>query len=162
MNIPIGKIEEAQIRFSDKKPLEKTTELMQSGFDGYLVATIEGVSGLEEGLLMVKGQEVVGVVFDAMRVHKQLHGLNALRLVLHIFKARQGIFDVNRLSRQQIDLIMAFNEKIRLPKAVGLELLSKLAPKAYDSAFVSKELAIDPQATESRGNLLKKMGLGSI
>jgi len=55
MNIPIGKIEEAQIRFSDKKPLEKTTELMQSGFDGYLVATIEGVSGLEEGLLMVKG-----------------------------------------------------------------------------------------------------------
>jgi len=162
MNIPVGKIEEQHVKFSEKEPFSRVRALLQSGFDGYLVATVEGVSGLEEGLVLLRGNEIVGSVFDALRINKQFYGASALRLVFNLLKSKRGIFDINALSRQQIDLIIAFNEKIRLPKPVGQGMLSKLEPTAYSPDFVSTELAVDLDASDSRYNLLKKLGLGSI
>ncbi len=162
MNIPIGNVEEQHLSFSENNPLNKIKQLMQSGFDGYVVATIEGVSGLEEGLLLLKGKEIVGAVFDALRINKQLYGVPALRLSLNLLKARKGVFDVNRLSRQQIDLIIAFNEKIRLAKPIAMPMLSKLLPPKYKPAIVSKELAVDLGVSETKYKLFKRLGLGSI
>ncbi len=68
MNIPIGQAVEQCVSFSETEPFGKINGLMQSGFEGYVVATVEGISGLEEGLLMIKGNEVVGAVFDALRL----------------------------------------------------------------------------------------------
>jgi len=162
MNIPVGKVEEAQVHFSESQPLDKVKQLLQSGFSGYLVATTEGATGLEEGLLMLKNKEVVGAIFDALRINKQLYGVPALRSVLNLLKAGKGVFDLNVLSVQQIDLIMAFNEKIKLPKPIAVQMLSKLAPSKYNPGFVSNELAVGMQATDTKSNLLKKLGLGSI
>ena len=162
MNIPIGKVVEEHQSLSDNDPFAKMEKLLKSGFNGYLVATIEGVTGLEEGVLMMKQSQVVGVVFDALRFNKQLYGLKALRLVLNILKAKKGVFDLNKLSKQQIDLIMAFNEKIRLPKEVDRSIMLKLKPSEYKADLVSKELAVDLSQKDTRYNLLKKLGLGSI
>jgi len=162
MNIPIGKVEEQQVPFSESEPFAKIAKLMASGFNGYMVATAEGCSGMEEGLLMISDAAIIGTVFDGLRVNKQLYGVSALRLVLNLLKAGRGVFDLNRLSKQQIDLIMAFNEKIKLTKPVGSETLSKLEPKAYDAGIVSKELVVEETTKESKGKLLKKFGLGSI
>lgn len=162
MNIPIGNVEEEHLSFSESNPLNKINHLMQSGFDGYVVATIEGISGLEEGLLLLKGKEIVGAVFDALRINKQLYGVPALRLSLNLLKARKGVFDVNRLSRQQIDLIIAFNEKIRLAKPITMPMLPKLLPSKYKPDIVSKELAVDLGVSETKYKLLKRLGLGSI
>ena len=114
MNIPVGTIEEQRTAFSKSNPFEKLAGLLKIGFDGYLIATVEGASGLEEGLLLIRGKEITGAVFEALRVNKQLFGTEALRLVFNLLMARKGIFDVNRLSRQQIDLIIAFNAKLVL------------------------------------------------
>ena len=162
MNIPLGKIEEKQLLFSEDQPFLKLKQLLKSGFSGYLVATIEGISGLEEGLVMLRESEIVGAVFDALRIKKQVYGVKGLRLSLNLLKAKKGVFDVNKLSRQQIDLIMAFNDKIGLPKTVNAATLAKLEPAAYRSELVSKELAVDLGAKETKYNLLKKLGLGSI
>ncbi len=162
MNIPIGKIEAQHVSFSESAPYEKISQLMKSRFNGYVVATAEGVSGLEEGLLMINNAVIIGAVFDGLRVNKQLYGVSALRLVLNLLKANQGVFDVNRLSKQQIDLIMAFNEKIKLLKIVDNATLSKLQPKAYNPAVVSKELMVEEGSSKSKNNLLNKFGLGSI
>ena len=162
MNIPVGDVEEKQVSFAEQPPFEKAKKLMQLGFDGYLVATIEGASGMEEGLLLIKQNQVVGAFFDAIRAKKQLYGLSALRLALTLFKAKKGVFDVNRLSRQQVDLILAFNEKIALPKPLDLPMFSKLEPSSYRADLVSKELAIDSGAKDTRYNILKKLGLNSI
>jgi hypothetical protein len=162
MNIPIGKVEAEHIPFSESEPFAKVGQLMKSNFNGYLVATAEGFSGLEEGLLMISDASIIGAVFDGLRVNKQLYGVSALRLVLNMLKAEQGVFDVNKLSKQQIDLIMAFNEKIKLLKAVDADTLQKLQPKAYDTAIVSKELMVEEGLPESKSKLLKRFGLGSI
>ena len=162
MNIPIGEVEAQHIPFSESEPFSKIAELMKSGFNGYIVATAEGVSGLEEGLLMIRDAAIIGAVFDALRVNKQFHGVSALRLVLNLLKAKKGVYDLNKLSKQQIDLIMAFNEKIKLLKIVDAAILSKLQPKAYNAEIVSKELVIEAGPAESKSNILKKFGLGSI
>jgi len=162
MNIPVGTIEEQRTAFSKSNPFEKLAGLLKIGFDGYLIATVEGASGLEEGLLLIRGEEITGAVFEALRVNKQLFGTEALRLVFNLLMARKGIFDVNRLSRQQIDLIIAFNEKLVLSKPLGESLLLKLEPSSYQPALVSKALEIELESTDSRHGLLKKIGLGSI
>jgi len=162
MNIPIGSIQEKHVSFSESAPFEKVKQLMQSGFDGYIVATIEGISGLEEGLILIKQNQAVGAFFDALRVNKQLYGVSALRLVLNLLKAKRGVFDVNRLSKQQIDLILAFNEKISLPRTLDLSMLSKLEPTGYRADIVSKELAVDLEAKDTKYNILRKLGLSSI
>ena len=162
MNIPVGRVEEKHLRFSDTDPFDKLKQLMESEFDGYLVATVEGISGMEEGLLMLRKKLIVGAVFDALRLNKQLYGVEALRLTFNLLKAKKGIFDVNKLSKQQIDLIMAFNEKMRLAKEVDKSMLSKLKPSSYRESLVSKELAVDFNAPDTKHNLLKKLGLGSI
>ena len=162
MNIPIGKLEIEQKSFAEEKPFDKLTNMVNTGFNGYIVSTIEGITGLEEGLLMVRDKEIVGAIFDALRVNKQLYGVKALRLVLNLLKAKKGVFDVNSLSKQQIDLIIAFNEKVHLSKTIDATLLAKLEPESYVKDLVSKELAVDLTAVDTKYNLLKRIGLGSI
>lgn len=161
MNIPIGSIETAQVPFSEEEPFQKLQGLLESGFNGYLVATAEGFSGMEEGLLMVRGSAIVGAIFDALRLDKQLYGLSALRLVLNLLRAENGVYDVNKLSSQQIDLIIAFNEKVKLPKPIEASVLSKLRPPAYSTELVSRALSVRRES-DSKANLLSKLGLGSI
>ncbi len=162
MNIPVGRVEQEHVSFSEAEPFAKLEQLLKSGFNGYLVATIEGISGLEEGLLMMRESLVVGAVFDALRVKKQVYGVPALRLVFNLLKAQKGVFDLSMLSKQQIDLIMAFNEKIKLPKPIDLDALKRLKPASYRAEVVSKELAVDLGSKDTRYNLLKQFGLGSI
>jgi hypothetical protein len=162
MNIPIGSIEEQQKTFSESNPFEKMAALLKSDFSGYLVATVEGVSGLEEGLLLVRDSKVVGAAFSALRVKKQVYGLKALRLSLNCLKAAKGVFDVNRLSRQQIDLILAFNEKIAIPKPLDQAMLSRLEPEKYRHEIVSEELEVDLKGGDTKQKLLKGLGLGGI
>jgi len=162
MNIPIGAVEKEHLDFAETAPFSLLKQLMGKGFNGYIVATIEGITGLEEGLLMIRENVVVGAVFDALRVNKQTYGVPAIRLVFNLLKAKKGVFDVNKLSKQQIDLIMAFNEKIKLAKDINVSMISKLEPAAYRPEVVSKELALDLKSKDNKYHILKRFGLGSI
>ena len=162
MNIPVGEVVEQHKPFSEIAPFKRLEKLLDSDFDGYFVATIEGISGLEEGLLLIKEKKILGAVFDPLRINKQVYGPIALRLVFNLLKAKKGVFDLNKLSRQQIDLIIAFNDRITLLKPVEKQLLSKLEPGSYQGALVSKILELEIKSSSSRHNLLKKLGLGSI
>jgi len=162
MNIPVGKVEESQVSFAEKPPFARIRQLLQSGFEGYMAATIEGASGLEESIILLRGKEIVAAVFDAIRMNKQFYGIDGLKLALNLLKSQKGVFDLCRLSKQQIDLIIAFNEKVALPKPVDAGTLSKLEPAGYSSELVSKELAVDLGASDSKASLLKRLGLSSI
>jgi hypothetical protein len=163
MNIPVGVVEIQRKPFSESNPFEEVVSLLKTGFDGYFIATIEGVSGLEEGLLLIRGNQVVGAVFEALRINKQLFGAEALRLVFNLLQAKKGVFDVNRLTRQQIDLIVAFNEKLVLStRPLDEAMMLKLKPSSYQPELVSETLQIELESIDSRHGLLKKIGLGSI
>ncbi len=162
MNIPVGTVVEQHKSFSEIVPFKRLEKILESDFNGYFVATIEGISGLEEGLLLIKEKNIVGAVFDSLRLNKQVYGLLALRLMFNLLKAKKGLFDLNSLSKQQIDLIIAFNDCITLSKPVEKQLLSKLEPTSYQENLVSKILELELESSASRHNLLKKLGLGSI
>ncbi len=162
MNIPVGEVVEEHKSFSEIAPFTKLENLLDSGFDGYFVAAIEGISGLEEGLLLIKENMIVGAVFVSLRINKHVYGPLALRLVFNLLNAKKGMFDLNKLSRQQIDLIIAFNDRITLVKPVEKQLLLKLQSGSYQGALVSKILELELESSASKHHLLKKLGLGSI
>ncbi len=162
MNIPIGEVVEQHKSFSEIQPFKRLEKLLDSDFNGYFVAAIEGISGLEEGLLLIKEKKIVGAVFVSLRINKQVYGPLALRLVFNLLNSKKGVFDLNKLSRQQIDLIIAFNDRITLEKPVEKQLLLKLGSGSYQGALVSKILELEFESSASKHNLLKKLGLGSI
>ncbi len=162
MNIPVGNIVEKRVSFEKTAADKKVTQLLNSNFSGYMVATAEGITGIEEAILLILGREIIGAVFEAISINKTFYGLQGLRLSLNLLKAKKGVFDVNALTKQQIDLIIAFNEKIALLHPVGIDIFLKLLPAVYRPGTVLELLKADLSKTEQREKILKRFGLGSI
>ena len=162
MNIPAGEVLEKRVSFQGTDFQQKFSELMKGGFNGYAALTIGGASGIEEGFLVFRESEIVGALFEATKLGKQFFGLAALRLALNVLRAKHGVFDINRLSRQQVDLIIAFNEKIQLPKPVTAQMMPKLLVGEYSGELVNRALSLSQGSEVSREAVLSKFGLGSI
>ncbi|MCX6799271.1 MAG: hypothetical protein NTW59_04220 [Candidatus Diapherotrites archaeon] len=162
MNIPVGELLDKHVSFQEVSPLAKAGELLKSGFTGYLVMTTEGAAGMEEAILLLRENEVVGALFESLKFGKQFFGMQGLCLALNTGRAKQGVFDVSRLSRQQVDLIIAFNEKIQLPKPLNMQLLQRMMASGYSAELVQQSLGAGAAEEAPRAAVLGKFGLGSI
>ncbi len=162
MNIPVGKVVEKRQSFEETAPYEMVMALLKAGFNGYVVATIEGPTGIEEALFLIRGKEITGAIFEAGRSSKIFYGLEALQLGLNLLRAEKGVFDVNALTIQQIDLIVAFNDKLELRKPVNKDVFAKLLPSSYHPDATLRKLKDWLPEAESKENVLKRFGLGSI
>ena len=162
MNIPAGNIVEGNISFEDSAPNEKVVQLLGQAFEGYVVATTEGAAGIEEALFLLKDSEIVGVVFESIKFGKVVYGISALKLSLNLLRAKKGVFDVVGLSKQQIDLAVAFNDKIELKKHLDAALFSNLLPSAYRIDVVLNQFGDETRQTTSKETVLKRFGLDSI
>lgn len=162
MNIPVGKLVEKRVSFEETMPAEKVPGLMDKGFSGYIAATVEGGSGLEEALLLFREGEAVGACFEAITAGERFFGIAGLRLCLNLLAAGKGVFDVNSLTRQQVDLIIAFNDKVALKKPLERKTFSKLLPASYSPEIVSRVLKGVSGEKDAREKALKRFGLGSI
>ena len=47
MNIPVGTLKEENVSLKEVNLVQKLSSLLQEGFTGYLVLTVEGRSGIE-------------------------------------------------------------------------------------------------------------------
>lgn len=162
MNIPTGELVEKRVSFEKAAADKKLNQLLNSSFNGYLVATAEGITGIEEAILLLRENEIIGAIFEAISLNKTFYGVEGLRLCLNLLKAKKGVFDVNALTKQQIDLIIAFNDKIELPHAVGIDTFLKLLPATYRGMIVNSLVKGELEGTEEREKILKRFGLGSI
>lgn len=162
MDLPVGEVKEKNIVLKEIDIFKKISGLMQKDFSGYAVITIEGRSGVEEGAALVLKGELIGSIFEYLRFDRKVFGDSALLHFLNASRADFGIMDLVSLSRQQIDLIIAFNEKIELGKPVSPKDLQRLVPDSYNPKFAENFLGKELEKKESKFDVFKKIGLAEF
>jgi len=162
MNIPVGTLKEEGSSLKDTNLPEKLSGLMKESFTGYIALTVEGRSGIEEGLAVLKNGLLVGTIYEYLKFNKSFYGKDALTQFFNSSLAEFGVMDIGQLSKQQVDLIVAFNEKIELEKPVSPQELAKLVPKEYDSKHAEKAVGEELKKKESKFDVFKKLGLGGV
>jgi hypothetical protein len=162
MNLPVGAAKETGLQLSQEGLSQTALALSREGFTGYLVLTIEGVKGVEEAVLFFKGFEIIGTIYEFSRYNKTIYGDEAFKLSLNAGAAEHGVMDVYSLTKQQLDLVLAFNNKILLRAPVGIRTLHSHKVKAFKSELSEKYLTGLIQKKHSKLEVLKRFGLGRL
>ncbi len=162
MNIPVGEIIEENVPLKETNLSAKISLLMRESFTGYIVLTSEGQNGVEEGLMIIEGGKAIGAIYEYLSFNKAVFGGTALGLLLNSGLATFGVMDVAKLSRQQVELIVAFNDKIEMDAHLSILDLEKIFPKQYNENIADKHIADELKKKESKFDLFKKLGLGGM
>ncbi len=162
MDIPVGKIVESCFELKNFSFSKRVQELSDRGFSGYIVLTVEGCVGFEEGLILLRQGEIIGCVFDFLKIGEMYYGDDALRLLLNSSKSNYGVADIIELSRQQAELVLAFNDRMAFSKSVNAKDLSKLTPSNYEVSLVKLFVGEKIKIEESRFDVIKRFGLKGL
>ncbi|MDO8628084.1 MAG: DUF2226 domain-containing protein [Candidatus Diapherotrites archaeon] len=162
MNLPVGNPVEQGTELKNFHLVEKTQKLLQNSFTGYVVGTIDGFDGVEEAIIFMKKGEVIGALHEYSKHVIETYGDAAFKACLNCFGADKGIVDVYELTAQQIDLVIAFNEKFQVSSGIGREGLKAFKVSKYTSELAQEDLKGVSKDSESRYSLLKKLGLGKF
>ncbi|MBI4044089.1 MAG: hypothetical protein HY392_00080 [Candidatus Diapherotrites archaeon] len=161
MNLPIGEVVEQGLDLYELAVRELLESFIDRGFSGYLVATIQGFSGMEEGLLLFRQGVLTGAFFEYLSNNQAVHGDYSLQQVFNALAAEKGVVDIVALSVQQVDLITAFNDKLKISTPLDKSKLSRYFVKKYSEKFAAEALAnaVNPKTKGDSKNIFKKLGL---
>lgn len=162
MNLPVGSVEKQGLKLEETDLVKKIAEYLKEKFVGYLVLTIEGFDGVEEGLLFLKNGQAIGAIYEFTKYGKIIYGEEALPVVINAGAAEKGVIDICALTSQQLDLVLAFNDKILLKKNRSAKDIHGLKPRAFDDSHAKKHLAGLLEKEASKLEILRKFGLGKI
>lgn len=162
LNYPVGETVEEALELSKIDPKEFVGRLLSSSFAGYMVVTIEGFSGIEEGVLFFRDNLLVGAAFSYDHYDLGVFGDVALESFFNALASKRGIVDVYRLTKQQLDLILALDERTAVARPIGKEGIDKKLRAKYDSFFGRQALQGMQKVVRPASDLIKKIGLGDI
>lgn len=162
MNLPVGEVISRGISVDSKDVKRLIEGFFDKGFSGYIINTLEGVSGIEEGVILFRSGKPVGALYDY-----DLHGLTvfgdkALVQVFNSFAAEYIVADVVSLTDQQVDLVLAFNDKSKLGKKIDKKEAGKLIPRVYSLEYAKNILKNTDESSKSKGDIFNKFGLGQL
>ena len=162
MNVPVGSVVENCVEIAGFNLQSKAVELSRKGFSGYIALTIEGHTGIEEGLILFRNGEITGSVYEFLKLGQVFFSGDALQLSANASRALHGIVDVIELSKQQAELVIAFNDKMGFERPVQAKDLSRLMQSIYDIELVKKFVGGKLRKEESKLDILKRIGLKEI
>jgi hypothetical protein len=162
MDLPVGDFLETGIIVKDNIVRDKISALLETDFAGYAVVTIEGRSGIEEGILLIRQNIVIGAIFDYLRFAKEVFGDEAVTHFFNAAKADFAVMDIISLSKQQIELIIAFNEKIELSKPIMQKDLARIGAEKFSPRLAESVLGNELFKKESRFDVFRKVGLAEF
>lgn len=160
--MPIGPVIQQNLRFDSNSFEARINGLMEEKFTGYVIITLEGYKGVEEGVLVFKKGEVIGSAYEYMNLNALVLGNFALPQVFNCAAAKNNTADLVALSAPHIDLILAFNEKIQLTKPFSKKNVKELRVESYSNKYAEKILQELSKETTDKTGLLKKFGLTEI
>lgn len=149
MNYPVGQI--IMKGTSKFDIVDVATKLGEKVFNGYLILTVKG-HFVEEGVLFFREGAMFACIVECLKLEKNVKGREALDYFLNQTKGK-GYYQVVELTRSQVDLVTAFDEKLLLGQEVTLKDLPKLVPLAFANRF-------EPNAKSE--DLLESYGLGDL
>lgn len=162
MNLPIGEITQQGV---DSRKFDETKEinsLFDKLFSGYLVITIEGFGGVEEGIMIFKKGRIVGTIYEYMNYGITIFGESAIPQIFNSLAAEFGVIDVVSLTTDQVDLVIAFNDKIKLPIELGKRDVSKFFVKKFSPSYAAKVLSKVVEKQETTKTIFDKLGLSDL
>ncbi len=163
LNLPMGvsRILAKNVKtFDSRRELE---DMAASSFSGYLVESLFGNAGVEESALLFRYGQGIGATYEYYGSKQTLYGDAALPHVMNGYLVENGVLDIMELSTQQVDLVTAFNAKLKLSKPLTKGLFKPLVKDHYDAALSKVVAAAQyPDQPVSKETLFKKFGLAGI
>ena len=149
-------------KLSELDFMTEAQDLLDKGFIGYAVLTIEGLDGVEEGLLFFREGRLVGAIYDFLKYGVTVYAQDALPAVFNAAAAEHGVLDAYSLSRQQMELVSAFQGKMVLANPLEKKDLLKLKADSYSDYYARKFLGGKLKSEATRAEILKRFGLGKL
>lgn len=166
MNLPSGNVQKQGLILKENNVKSLIQNLIDEKFSGYVSLMIEGFDGFEEGTLLFKKGFGVASVFEYLKFDITVIGDLALIHFLNAAGASYGIIDVIQLSDLQVDMSVAFDEKIKLSAALDRKGLEKYAVGKFDPSLAQKALqeavSLKTSKDSSKKELFKRFGLGEM
>ncbi len=160
MDLPLGAPLQQSLKTRETDMLAKIQELMDKGFTGYIIVTIDGHDGIEEGALLFKKGELIGAGYEFMKYDVKIEGNAAFEIVLNAFRAKHGIVDIYTLTTQHMELLIAFHERMLMSIKIDKKKLQKIYPKEFTDKY-AKEV-IKRQKEITKYELFKKAGIAGL
>lgn len=148
MNFPVG-----AVLFKGEVPFDlvlTVQKLSEKKFNGYLILTVRG-HFIEEGVLFFRDGEINASIVECLAIGSTIKGTEALDYFFNQTKGL-GFYQCVELTRSQVDLITAFDEKLLASKIV-LKDLPKMIPIAFLPKF---------ERTDEKKSALEAYGLGEL
>ena len=158
MDLPLGTSLRSGLKARETDILQILSNMVSKGFSGYIISTIEGYNGIEQGMLLFKKGRVTGAYYEFVSHSVEVSSDPAVRLILNSFLAKHGVIDINALTIQQIDLITAFQEKILASENIDEKKLAKIFPKSFNSELAKQYVKQKAEET-TRFDVFKQTGL---
>lgn len=160
MNIPSGKQLATKLTLKDINAKNMIVDLISKKFNGYVSITITENFGFEDGLLIFSQGNISGAHYVLLHENKEIFGEDALKLFFNALGANFGTLDVYQLTKEQVELMLTFNEKTKINNIFDMKKIDSLFVKNYNADAVAK---YSTQIQESsKFDLFKKIGLGNI
>ena len=144
MNFPVGEVVGSGPSPFDLAGTMKS--LQDKRFNGYIILAVRG-NFIEEGVLFFRDGAVTACVVECLGADKLIKGNDAVLYFANQSKGK-GFSQVVSLSRSQVDLVLAFDEKLLLDK-IDLKDIPKLIPSAFASMF--SRVAVQKSALDMYG-----------
>jgi len=165
MNLPSGEVLRQAANAKQADYRRELLAQLAAGFSGYLVVTVEGLEGMEEGALFFRNGQFLAAVYEYPQQLITLASEEASRCCFNALASDYAAYDLVKLSNQQVDLILALNEPYRLRQALDRGAVQRSFAPAFSTSFAEKHLSqvlIQKRFAESRYNLLKRLGLHKL
>lgn len=141
MNFPVGNVEGKGIVPFDFSV--KAQDLFIKSFTGYLVLSVRG-HFVEEGAVFFREGVIVACIAECLAAKRTLKGNESLEFFFNQTKGK-GFFHLVSLTRSQVDLVTAFDEKLLVNK-IDLKELPKMIPSVFSVKFekpISEKSALE-------------------
>ena len=159
MNIPTGKPLIKQVSLKKLNYLNMLSDLLTKKFNGYICLTIKDKFGYEDTFIVLEDGIIQGAYHKFLDFNKETFGDNAIKLFMSSFSAKFGTLDVYTLTKEQSELILTFNEKIKNVPIKDIKILNQYCDSKYREEIIN----ITNQGNDdTKYDLFKRIGLGNI
>ncbi len=162
MNLPAGEV------VTDAAPVELKafSDLLQDlgkrSFNGYVAWLGRGYDGLEEGVVLFSEGKIVAASYEHLKYDHIIDGKDALEPAANVLAAKHVVYSVVSLTAPKINLVLAFNEKAKLPSPISPKNVLGLVPATYSDRWVKEIIKTLSQQDIDRIRLLAKYGLTGV
>jgi hypothetical protein len=155
MNIPEGKPIVKNLSTLKLNYESMLNDLFLKKFSGYVCLTINQNKGYEDGFIVFQDGILQGAYYTLLDKNKEYYSEKALAFFMKGIKIL-GNLDIYSLTKEQVELLLTFNEKIRNKPINSIKYLND-----FSNNNITEELFVE-EKDENKYDLFKKIGLGNI